>query len=122
MSTLVIRQGKTLRRHWKWCNPVPGSNPPLADESNPIDMTGYSARLQVRRRTSDVTLLSFTDALGGGLTINGPSGDVDLEVSDTVTAALGFSSAVWDLEVEAPDGTVTELDSGRAVLKREVTR
>ena len=83
MSTLVIRQGKTLRRHWLWCNPVPGSDPPVADESNPIDMTGYSARLQVRRRSSsiDPALLSFTDTPGEGLTINGPAGTVDLEIT-----------------------------------------
>lgn len=95
----------------------------MADPDNPVDITGYEARLQVRRRLGDAdALLDLSDAPGEGLTITGAEGLIALDVGDDVTAALNFSTGVFDLEVEAPDGTVTELDSGRAVFKREVTR
>jgi len=121
VSTLGIRQGKTLRRRWIWCNPIPGSDPLRADRNNPIDITGYSARLEIkihRELGDDIPLLSLTDAPGGGLTITGAEGTIALVVPKEVTAGFDFSSAVWDLEIEAPDGTVIDMDSGAAQFKR----
>ena len=69
----------------------------------PVDLTGCSARMDVRRRLSDtaavLSLSSATAAPASRLTITPASGRIDKEITDEDTAAIDWKSAVWDLEV-----------------------
>lgn len=91
----------------------------------PVDLSGCTARMQIRRRIGDaepvLSLLSTTAAPASRLTLDA-SGIIDIEISDEDTAAIDWASALWDIEVVHPDGSVTRVASGKASLSREVTR
>lgn len=92
----------------------------------PVDLTGCTALMHVRRRLSDaepvLTLSSATAAPASRLIITPLSGVIEREVSDDDTALINWSTAVWDLEVTHPDGSVTRLADGQFKLSKEVTR
>lgn len=88
-----------------------------------IDLTGYSARMQLRREiTSPTPLLDLDTGTKGGLDIVAAEGEVVLEITPTQSAALNVDSAVYDLELVAPGGDVTRLLKGKVKVDPEVTR
>jgi hypothetical protein len=109
---IVIEQGATftLQLVWKDANGVA------------VDLTGYAARMQVRRGVEvPDTLLSLTSA-GGGIVLGGAAGSIAISVPASVTQTLDPGSAVYDLEMESPSGFVTRLLQGRVIISPEVTR
>ena len=86
------------------------------------DLTGYTARMQVRATSDAATSLLELTTANGRITITEASGRLDLSVTAAVTAALTFREAVYDLEIISPTGVVERLIQGRARLSREVTR
>ncbi len=108
---LSIRQGSTFDQTLTWKD---------ADE-NPIDLTGYDARAQIREETSSATPLLSLTVLNGRLTLGGALGTIRILISATDTALLDFDSAVWDLEVIS-GSVVVPLVAGSVTLPKEVTR
>jgi hypothetical protein len=85
------------------------------------DLTGYSARMQIRATLdADTVLVELTT--GDGITIDGPAGQITLLLDDTQTAALDWCVGVYDLELTDPDGNVTRLLKGPVEVDPEVTR
>ncbi len=85
----------------------------------PVDLTGASARMQIREQVGGAVLLELTTE-NGGLAIAGP-GTITRTLSATQTAALAWTEAVYDLEVQYPDGTVQRYLQGAVTVSREVT-
>lgn len=107
---ISITQGETVSRTLTW-----------AIDSQPVNLTGYSARMQVRERvSSERILLELTT--GAGLTLGAEAGTVTISITDTVTAALTPAGCVYSLELTSPDGEVTPLLSGSFSVRAEVTR
>jgi len=87
----------------------------------PVDLTGYSARLQVRQaRFSDSTLLALSSD-DGDITLD-DEGNIQLTATAAVTALLDFSTARYDLELTSAGGIVTTLLEGEVRLIKDVTR
>jgi hypothetical protein len=109
---LVIEQGATFYQEIIWKD----------SSETPIDLTGYTARMQVRKtvKSSD-TILSLTTE-NGRITLGDDAGTITLEVDAEDTADLTEFCGVYDLELEAGDGTVTRLLQGQIEVSREVTR
>lgn len=85
------------------------------------DLTGYTARMQIRPDIdSTEILLELTS--GDGITIDGPAGQITLHLTDTETAALDWCEGVYDLELIAPGGDVQRLLKGPVEVDPEVTR
>lgn len=90
------------------------------DQGTPIDLTGYSARLQVRRKASDTEfILEITDL--DGITLGGVAGTVDIQIPGAETAKITKAS-VYDLELTDASGTVITLTAGNVCIFQEVTR
>jgi hypothetical protein len=87
-----------------------------------INLTGYSARMQVRETYSSTsTIVSLTN--GSGITLGGAAGTIAIAISATTTAALTAPfSGVYDLELVSAGGVVTRLLQGAATVSPEVTR
>jgi hypothetical protein len=103
----VLEQGAT------WSTPIEYQDP----DGAPINLTGYVARMQIRRRPSSAdVLLSLTPA------INGAAGIITVTISATEASALPAGRAVYDLELVAPGGAVTRLIEGSVFVEAEVTR
>ena len=87
----------------------------------PKDLTGWTARMQIRENIDDATeileLLSPTD-----IAISTNDAKITITIAAAVTAALDFDEAVYDLELIAVGGEVTPLVEGTVTLCKEVTR
>ena len=88
----------------------------------PLDLTGCTARMHIRRTLPDVGTLIELTTNNGRITLGGVAGTIALYISDEDTALLNFKSAVYDLELEYPNGDVVRLLQGGVTLSKEVTR
>jgi hypothetical protein len=98
MAELRMKQGKTWRISFRWANP----------DGTPIDITGWTAKLQVRRSPdlTSASALTLTSNPAAGLTVDGPNGTVTGRASPTQTAAIAAGRYVFECEIT--DGTDTE--------------
>lgn len=86
---------------------------------SPVDLTGYSARMQVRDRVGGEILLDST-ASEITLTIDPVAHTVEREIAAGVTEAIDWRRGVYDLEMVS--GTyVTKIDGGVVSVTDEVT-
>lgn len=86
----------------------------------PVDLTGATARMQIRAQLGGAVLLELTTE-NGALAITG-LGTITRTLSAAQTAALTWTDGVYDLEVQFPDGTVQRYMQGAVTVGPEVTR
>lgn len=88
----------------------------------PIDLTGYSARMQIRGKLEDAThLLELTTGLDGRIVINNTDKTITLTIDATTTAGITWTTGVYSLELIVGN-VVTTLLTGCVTVKKEVTR
>ena len=112
------------------------------DSNNlPIDLSGYSGRMQFRDSFADtpnstiyLTLSSSLNPDGTGLNFSGSngttspvSGSIGVYIASCTSSALTFNTAYYDLELYYPGfdpdcPIVTRLLEGQVRLSQEVTR
>lgn len=101
--------------------------------NNPINLTGYSGRLQIRQTLpSPTVILCLSSSLqpdGTGINFSGSngttsptSGSIGIYISAVSSSLLNFDQAVYDLEIQNSGGFVTRLIEGNVQLSKEVTR
>ena len=94
---------------------------------DPLNLTGYSAKLQVRPNYADLTetvyltLSSSLEGDGSGIIITPTSGSIKIHMSATKTDSLTFEEAMYDLELYSGSYT-TRLIEGKFKVKKSVTR
>lgn len=88
--------------------------------NEPVDMTGFTARMSIKNKVGGDLLLSLTTA-NGGLIIDEAADLITLLISATDTAALTWSKGFYDLEMVSPGGVVSALLTGTVTVKAEVT-
>ena len=88
---------------------------------SPVDLTGYSAAMQLRPSANDIAtpLLSLTHT--SGITLGGVAGTITIEITKAQNV-FGDSRMVYDLELTDSLGKVTRLIEGTVVSKAEVTK
>lgn len=86
-----------------------------------VNLTGYTARLQVRSSVDAATTALELTTSNGGITLGGAAGTVALAVTAAATATLSPGYYVYDLEL-VNGATVTRLIEGRVTVSAEVTR
>ena len=107
-----IEQGATLVKPIIWSDST----------GAPVNLTGCSARMQIRQSiSSSEVLLELSSALNT-LVITPATGTITMVFSAATTAAITWSRAKYDLEVTSGDGTVTRLIEGAISVSKEVTR
>lgn len=88
----------------------------------PVDLTGYTARMQIRAKLeSDSTLLELTTE-NSGITIDNITKTITITIDAVASAALTWTSGTYSLELISPTGVVTTLLNGDVIVKKEVTR
>jgi hypothetical protein len=116
---MVVDQGSSFTRVVTWRD----------ESSTPVNITGYTARMKVKRAYSSTsTLLSLT--LSSGLSLGGTAGTITITITAGQTAALPVQVdgairdplvAVYDLELVSGSGQVTRLLEGNFIITPEVT-
>lgn len=91
------------------------------DAGVPINLTGYTAALQVRQNYYDTTALISLTSPSGGIVITGATGTIDITMTAQQTGSLDEGFYVYDLEITS-GATVTRLIQGQFTVSPEVTR
>lgn len=106
---IILYQGKTVNFSVVWGG------------DTPIDVTGYSARLQARETPASASaLISLTQA--SGITVGTTNGLFTISMSATATAAVAPFVGVYDFEIEDGSGNVFLVMSGKFTCLAEVTK
>ena len=103
--------------------------------SDPIDLTLYTARMQIRPSIgSDIVHMTLSSSLGPcgtGLNMSGSnsanpptSGSIGIFISASSYSLLDFTNAVYDLEIASGSGNcahVTRILQGNIKLSKNIT-
>ena len=90
-------------------------------EGDPIDLTGASAKMQVRD-TKGGTKLAFTlTSPSGGITIDAPNGKLTVKMTPTQTNKLFYPKSSYDIMVTDSNSNKIKLLEGFLTLSRSVT-
>jgi hypothetical protein len=118
---IVIEQGATYQVELQYKD----------SNNNPIDLTGYSGRMQIRpaigSTTSYLYLSSSLNPDGTGLNFSGSngitppiSGSIGILISAATSSLLTFATGVYDVELQS-GSVVTRILQGNVQLSKEVT-
>ena len=108
----TIEQGTTLMKPFIWKD----------SDGVPVDLTGYTAKMQVRQSPQSGTVLLELSTSNGRITLGGAAGTITLVLTAATTAAIAWRRGVYDIELTSGDGTVTRLLEGEIQVSKEVTR
>ena len=86
----------------------------------PVDLTGYSAAMQVRDVSNN--LITEISTANGRATIDGALGTVNLTLTATQTAALTAGNYNYDLNLTSPGSVVYKILQGAFIINASVTQ
>lgn len=107
----VIDQGADWFLNFTYENP----------NGTPINITGYTAALQVRTSPLAKTAVLTLTTENGGLVISGNQGRIEAHATATQTSAITNGKYAYDLEITG-SGVVTRLVQGTIQVSPQVTR
>jgi hypothetical protein len=124
---LLCPQGSTFSKQITYTITNPDFNPsqPESEENPkniPVDLTGYSAKMQVRQNYYSEDALLDLSSPDNGITIEGSEGIINIYISDGDTSSLPAGNFLYDLELDSNGGTVSRLIEGSFIVTPEVTR
>ena len=92
--------------------------------TTPVNLTGYKARMQVRKRVTDPVVLDELTTENSRIVItDAVNGELELRFPAATSTAYEFTTAVYDLELVEPDNiTVHRILEGIFTASPEVTR
>jgi hypothetical protein len=109
---LAIAQGSTYVRTFDFS---------VGEDGLPFDLTGYTAKAQIRRTALDsASQATFTSDPEAGLYIDALAGLITLIITGPQTEKL-YHDGVWDMEI-TKDDVVTRVLEGRVFVDYQVTR
>lgn len=113
-QNFTIEKNATFRKRLRY----------MSKSRRPIDLTGYTAKLQVRATVGDVVALLELTTENGGITLTS-TGNITLVVPLAQVLMLTFRTAVYDLILVVP-GTDPNRDrirllEGRIIVSPGVT-
>lgn len=114
LYNIVADQGSTLSRIIYYVDPA----------KKPIQLRGYTAKMQVRSTESSPDVLLELSTENGGILLGEQDGSISLYVEDTVMVDIPEGIYVYDLDLIAPssDLYVYKLLRGNFAVRSEVTR
>jgi hypothetical protein len=93
----------------------------VLEYNTPVDLAGYTARMQIRPTLTSTTIIQELTTANGGVVIDNVLKTITILISASQTTVLNFSTAVYSLELVA--GTeVVPFCGGNVTLVPEVTR
>lgn len=112
---LDIYQGATFDKTYQWQD----------SNRDPVDLTGYTARMQIRSKHSAADyLLEITTegTTSKRVILGGTEGTYQITIASNITEAFDWGAGVYDLELVSPGGVVRRIQQGQVKVHREVTR
>lgn len=94
----------------------------ILEYNQPVSLVGYTARMQIRAKLEDTSVIHEMTTSNGGVVIDNITKTIKLIISATTTAAFNFKNGVYSLELVGSGGEVRQLAAGSISLVKEVTR
>ena len=91
-------------------------------DSVPVDLTGYTARMQVREKISSCTEILNLTTENDGIVLGGCAGTIRINVDANTTSEIKAKTYVYDLELVSSEDFVIRLIEGQFLVTPEVTR
>lgn len=89
----------------------------------PLDMTGYEIRMQARASEKSDVIVFAASTTDGKIVMQPDGMSAVLTLPDALTSAITASSAVYDVEFVAPDGSIPfVMPQAKITFEGEVTR
>lgn len=112
---LTIYKGATFSKGIQWKT---GSSPV------PVNLTGCTARMQIRKTVNDSTILDTLTTENGRLVIeDAVNGKIRINIAPEISTAYTFNIGVYDLEIVFPStGRIERIIEGCFSAIPEVTR
>lgn len=114
---LCINQGATYTRIFVWIAGQCGCGT-VGASSGPVDLTGYTAALQIRAYPLAATILYDASA---NITLGGTAGTITLVIPAANTETFTWWQGVYDLLLTSAAGVVTRLLMGSVSVSPAVT-
>lgn len=110
-------QGATFSQQVQWAV----ETPPGSCIQVPVNLTGYTAKMQVRRLHKTDPIIIELSTVNGRITLDAPNGNVNLLISASDTALLISGIYKYDLELTDASGFVTRLIQGDFEIVEQIT-
>lgn len=94
----------------------------ILEFNQPVDLTGFTARMQIRGDIDSTAVIAELTTANGGIVIDNTLKTITLLISAVNTALFTFTTAVYDLELVSSGAQVTPFCGGIITLVKEVTR
>lgn len=91
-------------------------------DKNPVNLTGYRARMQLRPKVKSDTVLDTLTTENGRIVLDPLMGEITLIFPEDFSVDATWKGAVYDLELVPPVGGPFPLAYGTFSITREVTR
>ena len=108
----VIDQGADWYINFTYKNP----------NGTPVNITGYSAALQIRTSPLAATAVLTLTSPSGGITITGATGLLACHATALQTSDITNGKYSYDIEITSPTGIVTRLVQGTVQVSPQTTR
>lgn len=93
----------------------------ILEYNAPVDLTGMSARMQIREKLTSTTTLDELTTENGRIVISNVTKTIIIQSPATTTTGYAFKSGVYSLELISGT-TVIPFIYGNIVLDKEITR
>ena len=87
----------------------------------PVDLTGYSAKMQLRTSKSSPTVVFELSTVIGNIVLGGALGTIELTITETELAAIEECSGSYDLLLTDAGGIICALLEGMWTLEKGTT-
>lgn len=94
----------------------------LRDKSGPLNLTGFSAAMQLRTTAYSAEAIDTLTTCNGRLVIDAEAGKITATFPHAITEKYPAATVVYDLEIESPAGEITRALEGKIRISPEVTR
>jgi hypothetical protein len=91
------------------------------ENDNAIDLSGASAKMQVRDTKGGSKLAVTLTSPSGGITLDGPNGKLTVKMTPTQTSKIFYPKSSYDVMVIDSNGNKIKLLEGFMTLNRSVT-
>ena len=111
---LDVYKGSTFVKIIQWKTGIP---------QTAVNLTGCTARMQIRKAVNDTTVLDTLTTENGRIQIHEPlNGKFKINIAAAISTAYTFTSAVYDLEIIFTDQSIVRVIEGCVYAVPEVTR
>jgi hypothetical protein len=91
-------------------------------DGEPVNLTTYSARMQVREKYTSTNPEINISTINGGIVLGGAAGTITINIVSSETRDLAAKDYVYDLELVSSSNIVIRLIEGKFIVTPEVTR